>query len=327
MHKVRFSKNFDKILEQIDLSALGQKVAVKVHFGEKGCRTYMDPRLVKKVYDKIVSSGRAASLVECNVLYKGSRVNSREHIKTAREHGFKNMDIEILDGEDGGEFTDLDGCKIGKGLENYDSMVVISHFKGHMGTGFGGAIKNVGMGLGSRAGKLDMHAVTKPIILEEKCTACGICARNCGVDAITIEGKTAKIDESACVGCAMCIAVCPRGAAEVPWQGRTNEELQKRVAEYAQAVIKHYPKTLFLNLLTDITADCDCIGVEQKPIMDDVGFTYAGDIAAIDRASLDLANEYSNGKFSRINQIDMLKQFSSAEESGLGSGAYTLLKN
>lgn len=324
MNKVYYSKDFDKILNQVDLESLGKKVAIKVHFGERGCNTYMDPELVRKVYDKVVDSGRTAVLVECNVLYKGSRVNSTSHIEVAREHGFTDMDIDILDGEDGSEAVDYDGCKIGKGIEKYDSMLVVSHFKGHMGAGFGGAIKNVGMGLGSRAGKLDMHATTKPIITEDKCIGCGVCAQKCDVDAISIVDGKAKIDEELCIGCAMCISVCPPGAVAVPWEGRTNEELQKRIAEYTEVIIKRYPKTLYLNLLTNITPHCDCMGMEQEPFMDDIGYTYSDNIVAIDRASLELADKNSDGKFSQINQVDKLKQLTFAKESGLGDGKYEL---
>ncbi len=327
MNKVYFSKNFDKILERIDLSRLGNKVAIKVHFGERGCNTYMDPELVRKAYDKLVNSRRQAALVECNVLYKGNRVNSTSHIRVAREHGFTEMPIDILDGENGSEFIVLDGCKIGAGIKGYDSLLVISHFKGHMGAGFGGAMKNLGMGLGSRAGKLDMHSSLKPDILEDKCIACGICTQNCDVAAISIATGKAKIDEAVCVGCAMCITVCPHGAVQVPWQGRTNEELQKRIAEYTKAILDHFPNILFINLLTNITVHCDCMGIEQTPIMDDIGYLYSENITAIDRASLDLANENSNGYFSRVNQVDKLKQLSLAEEAGLGNGQYELVSD
>jgi uncharacterized Fe-S center protein len=121
MTKVYLSKQIDKIIDNIDFSKLGKKVAIKVHFGERGCITYINPKIVRKVYDKVKCLGKEATLVECNVLYKGSRVNSTEHIKTAKEHGF-DMPIEILDGEVGKDYVELKGCKIGKGIKNYDSL-------------------------------------------------------------------------------------------------------------------------------------------------------------------------------------------------------------
>ena len=257
MSKVYFSKNIEKIIDKIDFSKLGKKVAIKVHFGEKGCVTYINPEIVRKVYTKIESFGKEAVLVECNVLYKGSRTNTTDHLKTALENGFSDMQIDILDGEKGEEFVLLEGCKIGKGIEKYDSLVVISHFKGHSATGFGGALKNVGMGLGSRAGKLDMHSKIRPSI-SDKCVGCGICVEHCNANAIKIEKGKAKIDEKKCEGCAMCVALCNNGAVEVPWQGRTAEDLQKRIAEYAKGALSKFSNPIFINVLEKITAECDC---------------------------------------------------------------------
>jgi uncharacterized protein len=324
MSKVYFSKSIDKIIDQVDMSALGNKVAIKVHFGEKGCTTFLNSEYARKAYDKLISAGKEAILVECNVLYKGSRTNSTDHIKTAREHGF-DMPIDILDGEYGQEFVEMDGCKIGKGLEKYDSMIVLSHFKGHMETGFGGAIKNIGMGLGSRAGKLDMHSSVRPSI-GSKCIGCGVCAAHCNAGAISIQDGKASIDKGKCEGCAICIAYCNSNAILIPWEGRTAEGVQKKVAEYAAAVLKIIPKTLYINVLENITEYCDCMGVEQKPFMPDVGIVYSGDIVAIEKASLDLADKISEGKFKSINMIDKDKQIEFVSNLGLGEGEYELIK-
>lgn len=325
MAAVYFSKSIEKIIQQIDFSKLGNKVAIKISFGEKGCTTYIDPELVRKVYAKIKSLGKEATLVECNVLYRGSRTNSTDHIKTAREHGFTGMDIDILDGENGEEFVELKGCKIGKGIKKYNSLVVVSHFKGHMGAGFGGALKNVGMGLGSRAGKLDMHSKVQPFI-SDGCVACGKCIKHCNANAIAIINGKAKIDEKKCVGCAMCIAFCPQKAVEVPWQGRTSAELQKRIAEYARGVLSIFPEAVFINVLENITVNCDCMGFKQKPMMEDVGILFSRDIVAIDQASLDLANRFSANKFKAVNDIDKNKQVELAEKLGLGQRKYDLIE-
>ena len=247
MSKVYFSKQIGNILDEIDFSKLGQKVAIKVHFGEKGCNTHLDPKLARAVYQKVEEAGKQPALVECNVLYKGSRINSSKHIETAKEHGFTEMKIDILDGEKGDEEIVIKGCKIGKGLEKYDSLIVLSHFKGHEATGFGGAIKNVGMGLGSRAGKLDMHSNVMPAV-SSRCNGCGLCAEHCNVEAIKIVDGKAVIDEELCEGCAMCIAVCQNGGMQIPFGGRTAEELQKRVAEYSAAVLSLFSGAVYINV-------------------------------------------------------------------------------
>jgi len=326
MSKVYFAKEINKILDQLDYSRLGQKVGIKVHFGETGCNTYLDPAIARAVYDKLVSLGKEPALVECNVLYKGSRVNTTDHIRTAHEHGFTNMEIDILDGETGGEYLEINGCKIGKGIERYDSMIVLSHFKGHMMAGFGGALKNVGMGFGSRAGKLFMHSNLKPSIDAEKCIGCGVCAAHCNAGAITLENGKAKIDQGVCEGCAICIAFCNTRAVLIPWGARTAEDLQDKVAQYASAVLKRCPQILYINTLQKITEECDCMGIAQEAMMPDVGFLYCDDIVAIDKASLDLADKYSNGKFNTINGTDNYKQIESAKNLGLGNDEYELIE-
>jgi len=327
MNKVYFAEKIDKILENMDFSRLDKKVAIKVHFGERGCETYLDPALVRKVYEKITGLGKEATLVECNVLYKGSRTSRTDHLATAKEHGFGDMPIDILDGENGGEFVEIEGCKIGKGIEKYDLLVVLSHFKGHIAAGFGGALKNLGMGLGSRAGKLQMHSQVMPKILTDKCIGCGICVENCNAKAIALESGKAVIDQKKCEGCAMCIALCPEGAASVPWGGATNEYLQIKIAEYSKAILgKFAGKALYINALMNITKDCDCMGIKQQPMMEDIGFLAADDIVAIERASLDLADERSKGKFSAINQVDKDKQIEAAVRLGMGNGKYELVE-
>ncbi len=326
MTKVYFSKNIEKIINNTDFTKLGKNVAVKVHFGEMGCDTYMDPELVRKIYKKIESLGKKATLVECNVLYKGSRTNTTDHIKTALSHGFTDMNIDILDDEKGEEYIDINGCKIGAGIKKYDSMMVISHFKGHAGTGFGAAIKNVGMGIGSRAGKLHMHSQVKPIISEKDCTGCSICARNCDVDAIEIVDGKAIINLEKCVGCAMCIAVCPSGAAQVPWGSSTNEYLQEKIAQYTAATLSLFENCIYINILEKITKLCDCYGEKQKVIMDDVGIVASTNISAVDMASLDLVNECSCGKFDKINNVDNKNQIKFASDNGLGDGKYELIE-
>jgi uncharacterized Fe-S center protein len=236
------------------------------------------------------------------------------------------MEIDILDGENGEQFVEINGCKIGKGIKKYDSLIVLSHFKGHMAAGFGGALKNIGMGLGSRAGKLHMHSQVMPQIISDKCVGCGICAENCNAEAISIIDGVAKIDQEKCEGCAMCIAVCPHGAASVPWQGGTHDYLQEKIAQYAGAVLSLFPNAIFINVLENITEQCDCMGIKQEPMMEDIGILYSYGIVAVDKAGLDLVNKLSHGKFSRINSVDKDKQIELAEKLGLGDSQYELIE-
>jgi hypothetical protein len=332
MAEVYFSDNLDKILNKIDFSKLGKNVAIKVHFGEKGCETYLSPLHVKKVYDKIISLGKKATLVECNVLYRGSRTNAKDHIETAISHGFDFAPIDILDGELGNEDIEVNiknglvkKIRLGKGLLKYDSMIVLTHFKGHVAAGYGGAFKNIGMGLGSRAGKLNMHANVSPFVDLDKCISCGECIKNCPVKAISYEYGKAKINSEICIGCAMCIAVCPTKAVRIPWGSSTNEELSKKIVDYSEAVLKIIPNIMYINFLINITKDCDCMNTKQEPIMNDVGILYSRDIVAIDKASLDLAEKKSNGDFDKINNIDKSVQVDYANKKRLGEKNYELI--
>ena len=332
MAKVYFSKKIEKILEKIDFSKLGKRVAIKLHFGEKGCVTYINPEIVKKVYKKIIDGGKDVGLVDCNVLYRGERTQASSHIKLAKEHGFDFAPIEILDGEKGDEFIEVNlkkgfvsPVRIGKRIKKYDSMIVLSHFKGHCIAGFGGAIKNIGMGLGSRAGKLQMHSDMELHVDKRKCIGCGICIKNCNFNAIELVNKKAEINPEKCSGCAMCIAVCPEKA--VKWRGSTSEELQEKIVDYADGVFRLIPKEkiIFINVLENITKNCDCMGAFQQPMMDDIGILMSDDIVAVDKASLDLVNSKSGGKFNNLHGINCDVQINYAFEKGLGKKEYEII--
>lgn len=326
MPKIYFSKEIDKVLEKIDYSKLGQNVAIKIHFGEKGCTTYLNPEIARKVYDKLVSLGKRATLVDTNTLYRGERTLRENHIRIAKKHGFDFAPIDILDGEKGEDSIEVNGKKLGAGLKKYDSLLVLSHFKGHMMAGFGGALKNIAMGLASRAGKLEMHANVSPKI-STSCSGCGTCVENCDAKAISLENGKAKIDSKKCVGCALCIVVCPHGAIRIPWASQTSEGLQNKIVAYASSALKLFnDRVVYINVLQNITADCDCIGRKQSPIMRDAGFLAGMDIVALDKASLDLANRLSEGKFDAINRIDKAKQIELAEREGIGKREYELVE-
>lgn len=332
--EVYFSKDIDRIIGKIDSSRIGKNIAIKLHFGERGNETYIRPEIVRKVYEKILSMGKNATLVECNVLYKGSRTTASDHITVAKEHGFGFAPIDILDGERGDQFVEvniknglMNPVKLGKGLKKYDSMVVLTHFKGHSFAGFGGALKNVGMGLGSRAGKLRMHSNVNPKVDESKCIGCGMCVANCESNAITITNNKAHVDPEKCVGCAMCISVCEQRAVNA-FGDSTNSDLQKRIVDSVDGVMNIIPRDriVYITVLESITAMCDCLGIKQTPIMHDVGILLSDDIVAIDKASLDLANENSNGAFDKINSVDKNIQINYATEKGLGEKDYSLIR-
>jgi len=323
MEKLYLSKNIEKILDKLDYSRLGNKVGIKIHFGERGNVTHLNPEIVKKICNKVKELGKDISLVECNVLYRGSRTIREEHIKTAKEHGFDFAPIDILDGEKGEEFIEVDTkdgkVKLGKGVQNYDSLIVLSHFTGHVMAGFGGALKNMGMGIGSRSGKLHMHSDITPFVNKPKCIGCQTCIENCNAKAIElIEGK-AEINKEECEGCAMCIAVCPQKAIGLPWDEETKGVLQKRIVDYSEGVMKLFEdKIVFINVLENITKDCDCFGIVQEPLMHDIGILLAEDPVALDKASLDLIKEKGKTFDGKI-QIDY------AVERGLGNKDYEII--
>jgi uncharacterized Fe-S center protein len=318
----------------------GERIAVKTHFGEKGNETFLDPAFAKKICEIVRSKGGTPELVECNTLYRGERMKTEDHLKLAKAHGFDFAPIVICD--DGGKEwvipvkgRHFSGVKIGALMKNYRMMIAVSHCKGHIAAGYGGALKNVGMGLGSRAGKLEMHAKVKPVFKKARCRACGICVRNCPADAITLEEhafmkvfkkRYAVMDEEKCIGCATCIAVCPHGAVEIPWGGATHEELQERIAEYALGVTQNV-RTVYFNLLVNITPKCDCIAKAGKPLMDDIGVLASADPVAIEQASIDKINERA-GKdvFKEKNNIDVSVLAPYAESLGMGERKYEIVK-
>ncbi len=336
MSKVYFSKELDKVLKKLDLTKLGKRIGIKLHFGEKGSETYLKPEIARKIYDFIKSKKKGLerlSLVECNVLYRGERTTRTKHVALAKEHGFGFADIDILDGELGEETLTLaitngiiDKAKVGKGLERYDSLIVLTHFKGHIMAGYGGAFKNLGMGLGSRAGKLHMHANVSPKVSKSKCIGCGTCVQHCGSDAITLQNGKAEINGEKCTGCAMCIAVCPVGAVKIPWLSSTSSLLQKKIIDYSKAIIEYLnSRLIYVNALVNITKECDCVGKKQRPIVEDIGFLVSNDPVSIDKASLDLITKATRYKFLLINLANKSLPTKYAASLKLGSEKYELI--
>lgn len=212
-------------IENIDFNE--KFVAIKIHFGEPGNLAYLRPNYSKVIVDLIKSKNGKPFLTDCNTLYVGRRKNAIEHMDAAYENGYNpfatGCHVIIADGlkgtdeaiipVEGGEY--VKEAKIGQSIADADIFISMNHFKGHESTGFGGALKNIGMGCGSRAGKMEMHCSGKPVVNQNKCVSCGACRKMCAHGAISFnENKKANINHDKCVGCGRCIGTCNFDAIE-----------------------------------------------------------------------------------------------------------------
>lgn len=280
-----------------DIDMDGKFVAIKMHFGELGNLSYLRPNYAKAVADVVKECGGKPFLTDCNTLYPGFRKNALEHLDCANINGFNTIttgcQIIIGDGLRGTDDITVpvrngEYCKeayIGRAVMDADIFISLTHFKGHESTGFGGAIKNIGMGCGSRAGKMQQHNSGKPIVHDDLCRGCRRCAKECGSDAITYENGKAVINQDICKGCGRCIGACAFDAIENQnWDA--NEILGRKMAEYSQAVCDGRP-TFHISLVRDISPNCDCHGENDAPILPDVGIFASFDPVALDQACVD----------------------------------------
>lgn len=301
-----------------------KEVPIKVHFGEKENKTFIPAKCYDGIINYLKEEGVLTSYIETNVLYRGSRTTTEDHIKTAKSHGFTQIPIIIADGEIGTQYYEVEinkdffnKCKIGKEYEKYRQFIVTSHFKGHIAAGFGGAIKQLAMGFAARGGKLEQHTDISPIIEAKKCISCGICVDKCDFDAINIV-DTAEIDDSKCTGCAGCIAVCPKSAISNSWSG---SDFYEKLSEYAYGASKD-KDIIYISFVHNITKECDCTGIPMKPITDNIGIVAGKDPVALDTACLDLVQKNSGEKLFENGRVSLRH----AEKIGLGTMEYELIE-
>jgi len=335
-----------------DAIAADDLVAVKLHFGERGNTGFVQPIFIREVVHRIKQAGGKPFLTDANTLYRGQRFNAVDHLGCAVHNGFAYATVEapliIADGLDGRDAVDVpvsggkhfESVRIGSAAVHADAMVVVTHVKGHEATGFGGVLKNVGMGLGCRSAKQRMHSDFRPEVTAANCTACKRCVQWCPVDAITIgPDRVAVVDYEVCYGCGECVASCAFNAIATQWK-TTPEAIQEKIAEHtAGALAGKEGKVVYLSFLTNISPDCDCWNFSDASVVPDIGVLASTDPIAIDQAAYDMVRAATglpgsrgegmapgDDKFQRITGIDGTIAMVHGERLGLGTREYEIIE-
>jgi len=337
---------FDGVFQPSD------RTAVKIHWGEPGNTTYIPVPFARTLVSLVRGCGARPFLTDTSVIYKGGRSDALLNLEAAAFNGFTMQTIGapliIADGlcgtdseeiEVGGKYVKT--AKIAGAIRQANSMLVISHFKGHSVVGYGGALKNLGMGCATSAGKQVLHSDVRPKVDAGKCRGDSLCIRNCPANCIVLNGELkAVIDQSRCIGCGECAAVCPEKAIPINW-ATTTERLQGKTAEYAFAAVKDKQgKAAYISVLMNMTADCDCYPWSDNKVIQDIGFLASTDPVAIDKASIDLFNggmvlpgSMLEGKGDAKDKLKAMYPnvdygyiLRHAQETGLGSMEYELVK-
>lgn len=343
----------DRMIRKSDLKKIDMEkkfVAIKLHVGERGNLSFIRPNYVKVVSDFVKEKGGIPFITDCSTLYVGMRKNGVEHMANAEMNGFNSVTTgcvfiagDGLKGSDDVEIPIENGeycktAKIGRTIADADIIISLSHFKGHELTGFGGALKNLGMGCASRRGKMELHTSGKPHVKQDKCRNCKKCSTVCAQNAISYSEK-ATINPKKCAGCGRCISMCPFDAI-VNDMDEKMEIVSKKIAEYSKAVIAGKPHYHII-IANDISPLCDCHGSNDIPIVPNVGMFCGGDPVAVDRACVDkvLTQPIMPGsvldcatKGKRPKDIldatnpktNWKAIFAHAEKIGMGDGSYKL---
>ena len=353
-HRENLLQKLERLVKQAgmlaDIDFAKKYTAIKIHFGEPGNLSYLRPNYAKVIVDLIKEQGGKVFLTDCNTLYVGGRKNGLDHLDAAYENGYNpfavGCHVVIGDGIKGTDETwvPVDGeyvkeAKIGAAVMDADIIISMNHFKGHVAAGFGGALKNIGMGCGSRAGKMEMHSAGKPIISEKRCVGCGVCRKNCAHDAITIADKKASINYEKCVGCGRCLGMCPMDAVRAA-SDESNDILACKIAEYTLAVLKDRPH-FHISFVMDVSPTCDCHGFNDAPIIPDVGIFASFDPVALDKACMDAVNAQKAVKNSVLGEAELdlgdhfrtvhpttngIVAMEHGQKLGLGTREYELIK-
>ena len=327
------------------------RTAIKLHFGEQGNDSYISPVYVRQVVEKIKEAGGLPYVTDTNTLYHGSRSNAVDHITTAVHHGFDyavvGAPVIIADGLCGKNVAHIiinkkyfDTVSIAGDIVAADSMIVMTHFKGHEVAGFGGALKNLAMGCAPPEGKRAQHQA-KPFSIRDLCTGCGKCVDACPKSAITLVEEKSMIDKNLCIGCFECMTVCPSHAIDIDWETEI-PLFTERMIEYAYGAVQGKAKKIgYISFLTRITPDCDCVPWSDASIVPDIGILASTDPVAIDAAACDLVNQQQGytesflsahlhpgeDKFSGLRpNTDGPRQLRYAEELGMGTRDYELIR-
>jgi uncharacterized Fe-S center protein len=352
-------KKFGRLLEALKVKDIIRRkkkrplIGVKLHFGEKGNTSFIRPLYVRQVVDHVWAAGGRPFLTDANTVYVGTRAEAASHLTTAIENGFAYAVVKaplvIADGLTGKAEVEVEINQeqfktvfLAEAILEADGLMVLSHFKLHELSGFGGALKNLGMGCASRKGKLAQHSNISPKVMEKKCAGCGDCIAQCAQEAITLNPETEKavIDPGKCVGCAECLLVCPYGNIQIQW----NESIPvflKKMMESAYGVVKdRRDRVGFVNFIMQVSPACDCYGHNDLPVVADLGILASRDPVALDQACVDLvigspgvagsalkALAPGADKFKDIYpQVDWPIQLEYAEQLGLGYREYELVK-
>jgi uncharacterized Fe-S center protein len=336
--KASMTKKMERVFYACNLQDVCTgEVALKLHMGEPGDTHYIRPIFAATLVDLIKKEGGTPTVIETSGMgWLANRTSEEKHLEAARRNGFSKetigADIKMIDGELG--LDAIPDSVVAAGLSYFDTMLVLSHVTGHIQAGFGGAIKNIGLGCVTKSGKYKVHYVDRPQIDKEKCTKCDACIEICPSEAV----ENYEVTDS-CTSCSLCLDVCKPGAINADF--RNPIDLTKTISDNAAEVLRHVDSIGFINLAIDVLPHCDCHPFSDLPMVPDIGVLASHDPLAVDRASIDKVNE-SKGvhgssaddasvldsgtdKFTAVNTHTSWKeQLARAKELGIGSQKYEI---